>query len=152
MKEILTVGNRAFEVAGPLTPELKAQVMQQVMDKIQGSGGGYISCGSAEAGIPKLGTAVCGGPYVQNTSHILTGSITSGGTEPFTYTWTITKPDSTTETLDGAVQTYVFAQADTYGIRLDVLDSCVPPRSDFSTCSVTVTPACENPVCNINIA
>lgn len=155
MKEILTVGNRTFEVAGPLTPELKAQVMQQIMNKVQG--GGCPSCAAAKAaggsGMVKLGTETCGGPYLQNSSHTLTGSVTTGGTAPFTYTWTITKPDATTETKDGAEQTgYVFAQVGTYAIRLDVSDSCpADAKTDYSTCSVTVT-ECVNPACNINIA
>jgi len=152
MKEILTVGNRTFEVAGPLTPELKAHVMQQILYKVQGRGG-CISCGSAKAGMVKLGTATCGGPYLQNSTHTLTGSITSGGTTPFTYTWTITKPDATTETKTGAVQEYGFAQVGTYTIKLDVVDGCLPTGlTDSATCSVTVTATCVTPVCDINIA
>ncbi len=155
MKEILTVGNRTFEVAGPLTPELKAQVMQQIMYKVQGGGGGCPSCVSAKSaggGMISLGTATCGGPYVQNTEHTLTGSVTSGGTAPFTYTWTITKPDATKETKSGASQTYKFAQVGTYGIILGVKDRCpTGGLTDSATCSVTVTATCVNPVCNINI-
>jgi len=152
MKEILTVGNRTFEVAGPLTPELKAHVMQQILYKVQGGGGGCISCGSAKAGMVKLGTATCGGPYAQNTSHTLTGSITSGGTAPFTYTWTITKPDSTVQTLNGAVQTYQFTQTGIYTINLAVVDSCpTGGLTDSASCSVTVTASCIPPACNINM-
>jgi len=155
MKEILTVGDRTFEVAGPLTPELKAHVMQQILYKVQGRGG-CISCGSAKAGMVKLGTATCGGPYVQNTQKTLTGSVTSGGTAPFTYTWTVTPPSGPVETYTGATKLYTWALAGTYGIRLDVVDNCPValdgPKSDYATCSVVITATCVDPVCDINIA
>jgi len=157
MKEILTVGNRTFEVAGPLTPELKAHVMQQILYKVQGaSAGGCRSCGGAPAktagGLPKLGTATCGGPYLQGSAHNFTGSITSGGTAPFTYTWTIIPPTGTPQTLVGATQIYTFTQAGTYAINLTVVDSCTTGGlTDSSNCNVTVTAACVNPVCDIVI-
>jgi len=143
-----TLGDRQFVVESnvALSPE---QINSYAAQK-QGSGG---ECSSCASGIPKLGTAICGGPYIQNSSHTLTGSVTSGGTAPFTYTWTITKPDATTEPVKtGAVQTYVFAQAGTYTVKLNVTDSCpTGGLTDSATCSVIVTAPCVTPVCNINI-
>jgi hypothetical protein len=144
MKETLIVGNRIFEVASPLTqltPEQKVHVMQHIINKIQGSG------------ISTFGTATCGGPYLKDTSHTLTGSVTSGGTTPFTYNWTITKPDGTKDTRTGASQTYVFTQVGTYKIDLVVTDSCASgAKSDSATCNVVITAECVTPVCNINMA
>lgn len=152
MKEILTVGDRIFEVTGgPVTPGLRSQVMNQLQNKVHGAGG-CLSCGGASPGIVKLGTATCGGPYVQNTQKTLTGSVTSGGTAPFTYTWTVTPPSGPVETYTGATKLYTWALAGTYGIRLDVSDSCAGgAKTDFATCNVVVT-ACVAPVCNIGIA
>lgn len=155
MQYLVTLGGRQFAVESNvvLSPEQINNYAAQKLG-IAAQGGGCPSCASAKTagGMLKLGTESCGGPYVQNSSHTLTGSITSGGTAPFTYTWTITKPDTTKQTLNGAVQTYQFAQTGTYGIRLDVSDKCpTGAKSDYSTCSVTVT-ACDNLACNINIA
>jgi len=99
-----------------------------------------------------IGTITCGGPYVQNTSHILTGSVISGGTAPFTYTWTITPPTGNVVTLTGASQTYTFAQVGAYSIDLDILDSCLSGgRTNRTSCSVTVTAPCVDPLGHINI-
>ena len=151
MQYMAIVGDRQFAVESNvvLTPE---QINNYAAQKLQIDG--CPSCAGAKpaGGVLKLGTATCGGPYIQNTAHTLTGSITSGGTAPFTYAWTITKPDATKETKDVASFSYTFAQVGTYTIRLDVSDSCAGgAKTDFSTCSVTVN-ACANPVCNINIA
>lgn len=135
-----------------LSPE---QINNYAVQKMQGGG-----CASARAagGIMMLGT--CGGTYTftQNTSHDLTGSITSGGTSPFTYSWTITKPDAATETKTGAVQTgYAFTQVGTYKIVLTVTDSCPVasdgPKTDTATCNVVISAAaCVDPECKISIA
>lgn len=161
MHYIATLGGRQFSVESNivLSPEQINSYAAQKLGIPAAQGGGCPSCaGKAGAkaagnGMVKLGTATCGGPYLQNSSHTMTGSITSGGTAPFTYTWTITKPDTTTETLTGASQPYTFAQTGTYGIRLDVSDSCPGgAKTDFSTCSVTVSATCPDPACSINIA
>jgi len=100
----------------------------------------------------KLGTALCGGPYVKNTSQTLTGSVVSGGTAPFTYTWTITPPTGSAVTLIGASQTYVFALTGIYNINLSVSDSCPGgAQTDSASCNVTVIATCVNPTCDINM-
>ena len=149
----ITLGDRQFVVESnvALSPE---QINSYAAQKL-GIGGECSSCASANAagGIPKLGTAVCGGPYVQNTSKTLTGSVTSGGTAPFTYTWTITPPTGAAETYSGATKAYTFAQAGTYTVKLNVTDSCpTGGLTDSATCSVIVTAPCVTPVCNIGIA
>lgn len=153
MQYIATLGGRQFAVESSmeLTQEQVNSYAAQQFRIAQG--GGCTSCGSTKAGMLKLGTANCGGPYIKDTPHTLTGSITSGGTGTITYTWTITKPDTTSETKNGAVvSSYVFSQVGIYKIRLDVTDSCLSgPKSDFATCDVQVN-ACLDPVCTINIA
>jgi len=64
MQYIATLNGRQFTVESdkPLTPE---QINNFAAQKL----GGCTSCGSAKAGMLKLGTATCGGPYVQNTTH-----------------------------------------------------------------------------------
>ena len=150
-----TLGGRQFQVLSdvPLTPE---QVNSYAAQKLQVQQAGCHSCGGAPAktagGLLKLGTATCGGPYLQGSAHNFTGSITSGGTAPFTYTWTIIPPTGTPQTLVGATQTYTFTQAGTYAINLTVVDSCTTGGlTDSSNCNVTVTAACVNPACNIVI-
>jgi len=148
MQYIATLNGRQLEIKSdsPLTPE---QINNLAVQKLSGC----TSCGSAKAGMLKLGTATCGGPYVQNTTHTLTGSVASGGTAPFTYTWTITPPTGSPITLSGAVQQYQFAQAGIYGVNLAVADSCPDgAKTDSASCQVTVTAACVDPVCKINIA
>ena len=133
-------------------PLSQKQVIDYAIQKLQGK---CPSCASAKTAgrIPMLGTATCGGPYIAGSSHTLTGSVVSGGTEPFTYAWTITPPTGNAVTLTGAVQTYVFALSGIYTIKLDVSDSCLDgAKTDSASCSVTVTAvACEDPVCTINI-
>ncbi len=148
MQYITTLNGKQFAVESdmPLTPE---QINNYASQQLQIGGGP--SC--AGGGMVKLGTAMCGGPYVQNTQKTLTGSVTSGGTAPFTYTWTVTPPSGSVETYTGATKLYTWAQAGTYGIRLDVSDSCAGgAKTDFATCNVVITAPCVNPVCNINIA
>jgi len=140
MQYIATLNGRKFlvESNASLTQE---QVSNHVINQ------------AAQAEISKLGTATCGGPYGLNTTHTLTGSVTSGGTAPFTYNWTITKPDATKDTRTGAMQTYVFAQVGTYKIDMVVTDSCsAGAKSDSATCNVIITAECATPVCNINMA
>jgi len=151
MQYTATLGNRQFIIESntPLSPE---QVSSYVAQKLQG---GCPSCASAKTagGIPKLGTATCGGPYIKGSEHTLTGSVTSGGTAPFTYTWTITPPTGSAVTLTGASQTYVFALVGIYTINLSVSDSCLDgAKTDSAACNVTVTAICVGPVCTINIA
>ncbi len=137
MQYIATLNGRQFAVESdkPLTQE---QINNFAAQKLGG-------CGSAKAGMLKLGTATCGGPYVQNTTHTLTGGVASGGTAPFTYIWTITPPTGSPVTLNGAVQQYLFAQAGIYGVSLTVSDSCPGgAKTDSASCQVTVTAACSN--------
>ncbi len=141
MQYIATLNGRQFTVESdkPLTPEQINQFAAQKLSEL-----GCTSCGSAKAGMLKLGTATCGGPYVQNSTHTLTGSVASGGTAPFTYTWTITPPAGSPIILDGAVQQYLFAQAGIYGVGLLVSDSCPGgAKTDSAACQVTVTAACS---------
>ncbi len=163
MQYITTLNGKQFVVESgtALSPEqINNYAYNYAYQKMQGGGGGggYPSCASAwvPGGMLKLGTATCGGPYVQNSLHTLIGTVISGGTAPFTYEWTITKPDKTTETKTGASVPYVFAQAGTYKKDLVVTDSCPVasggPKSDTATCNVEITEVCVNPVCTINIA
>ncbi len=142
MQYIATLNGRQFTVESdkPLTPE---QINNFAAQKLSVSGG-CNSCGNAKAGMLKLGTATCGGPYVQNSTHTLTGSVASGGTAPFTYTWTITPPTGSPVTLNGAVQQYQFTQAGIYNVSLLVADSCpTGAKTDNASCQVTVTAACS---------
>jgi len=150
MQYLATLGNRQFIIESntPLAPE---QVSSYVAQKLQG---GCPSCSSAKTagGMLKLGTATCGGPYVKDSTHTLTGSVTSGGTAPFTYTWTITPPIGTPVTLTGVSQTYTFAQVGVYTIDMDIFDSCLSGgRTNRTACSVTVTAPCVDPLGRINI-
>ncbi len=140
----VVVDQPVIESDKPLTPE---QVNEYAVQKLSGC----TSCGSAKAGMLKLGTATCGGPYVQNTTYTLTGSVASGGTAPFTYVWTITPPTGSPITLSGPVQQYLFAQVGIYGVSLTVSDSCPGgAKTDSASCQVTITAACSNiSSCNI---
>jgi PKD repeat protein len=143
--QIVTVGNRTFQVEGPYDV-----AMAQIQGMVNPGQGGCASCGGG-AGMLKLGTATCGGPYTQNTTHNLTASVTNG-TAPFTFTWTITPPTGSPVTLTGASQTYTFAQAGSYTINMTVRDSCpTGGLTDSATCSVQVNASCVNPSCAINI-
>lgn len=138
MKYMVTLDGRRFEVESdkPLTKE---QINKFAVQKLSGC----TSCGSTKAGMLKLGTATCGGPYVQNSTHPLTGSVVSGGTAPFTYTWTITPPSGSPITLTGPTHQYQFTQAGIYGVSLLVSDSCPGgAKTDSASCQVTVTAAC----------
>jgi len=153
MKYKTTLGGRQFVLDSnmPLTQE---QVNSYTAQKLHGGGGGCPSCASAKTagGIPKLGTITCGGPYVQNTPHTLAGSVISGGTAPFTYTWVITPPSGNPVTLTGEAQTYTFAQVGVYTIDMDILDSCLlGGRTNRTSCSVTVIAPCVDPLGHINI-
>lgn len=153
MQYIATLGGRQFVLDSnmPLTQE---QINGYAAQKLQGGGGGCPSCSSAKTagGMLKLGTATCGGPYVKDSSHTLTGSVVSGGTAPFTYTWTITPPTGSAVTLTGASQTYVFALEGIYTINLSVSDSCPEgAKTDSAACNVTVTASCVDLACTINI-
>lgn len=136
---ITTLGGRNFVVESNMDMVLSPEQINQINTYV-----------AQKLGI--LGTATCGGPYAKGTSKHLTGSVTSGGTAPFTYSWTITKPDGTKTTLTGATQTYIFSQAGTYKTDLVVTDSCPSgAKSDTATCNVVITAECVVPACNINM-
>jgi len=152
IKYLTTLENRQFVLTSnsPLSLE---QINNYVIQKMQGSTGCSPCSGKRTAeGMVILGTATCGGPYIKNSTHTMTGSVISGGTAPFTYTWVITPPIGTPTTLTGPSQTYTFALDGTYTINLSVSDSCSGgAKTDSASCSVTVTSLCDNPKCDINI-
>ena len=87
----------------------------------------------------KLGTSTCPSSTQLNSSALLT-SLVSQGTPPFTYSWTITKPDITTDTFTDDSFTYKFTQIGTYNFNLTVTDSCsTEALNDTSSCNITVT-------------
>lgn len=86
-------------------------------------------------------------PSTVTTGNSLTLSTTaSSGTAPYTYHWTITKPDGSTQTLaNQATNTYTFAANGNYGISVYVSDSCADgtgiKSSPPQTCTVTASTA-----------
>ncbi len=117
-----------------LTPELLTNIKNQLMVKM---------AITSNLNIVKLGTPTCPSSVPLNTVGTLTASVTQG-TAPFTYTWTITKPDNTTATLPNSPgpHSYTFASTGIYGINLTVVDNCPSGGlSDTSFCSVTVAPS-----------
>jgi hypothetical protein len=117
---LVSAGPRQFEVHGAGTDQEAKQEIERILQK--------------------FGTATCGGPYLQHSTHPLTASVISGGTGPFIYSWTITSPTGGITTLIGPSQSYTFSQAGTYGISMTVADSCpAGAKIDTSTCNVTVT-------------
>ena len=150
MQYIATLENRQFIIESN-TPLSTDQINKYTVQKMHDSGCSPCAGERTSEGMVILGTA-CGGPYIKNSTHTLTGSITSGGTAPFTYTWTIIPPIGPPVTLTGASQTHTFALEGTYTINLSVSDSCPGgAKTDSASCSVTVTSPCVNPKCDINI-
>lgn len=151
MQYMTTLGGRQFAVNSnvPLTQQ---QVNYYASQKMQGAGG-CPSCAGAKAagsgGVMRLGTATCPTTAIAlNSTHTLTGSVVSGGTAPFTYTWTITPPTGTPVTLTGASQSYTFTQAGSYTVAMTVTDSCTAgAKTDSASCTVTVSATCTNPNC-----
>lgn len=65
--------------------------------------------------------------------------IPSGGVSPFTYNWSITKPDTTIDTYMTQNVYYQFSQQGTYSINSGVKDSCTLNIQNCNkTCSVSV--------------
>lgn len=158
MIEVLDVNGTPVQVETGLMVPMNMEQRSVVTQYLGGSPArtGCSSCGANRQTGMTLGTANCGGPYTVNTTHQLTGSITSGGTAPFTYSWTITPPGGSPTNLTGAVQNYNFTQVGTYNIQLSVTDSCPAasggPKTDTASCSVIVNAAtCTTPSCNISV-
>lgn len=89
-----------------------------------------------------ISLATC--PSVVTTGGTLTlsTSVTSG-TAPFTYHWSVTKPDGTIDTsLTGASNQYVFATNGVYAVSIYVTDSCTSgaKTSNKDSCVITVSP------------
>ena len=69
----------------------------------------------------------------------LSASVTSG-TAPYTYHWTVTKPDGTTDTsLTGASNSYTFATDGQYTVSVNVTDKCPTGSKTSNTESCTIT-------------
>ncbi len=87
----------------------------------------------------KLGTSTCPSSIQLNSNVLLTASTTQG-TPPFSYLWTITKPDTTTDIFTDESYTYTFTQLGTYNVNLTVYDNCsLGSLSDSSSCNVTIS-------------
>lgn len=85
------------------------------------------------------GLATC--PSTVTTGGTLTLSTSvSSGTAPYTYHWSITKPDGTIETLanQSSIQ-YSFAQNGSYTISIYVTDSCAGGSKTSNTDSCVIT-------------
>jgi len=153
IKYLATLGNRQFVIES--NAPLSQKQINTAVQKIHDSESSPRAAGERAAeGMIILGTATCGGPYIKNSTHTLTGSVISGGTAPFTYTWVITPPIGTPTTLTGPSQTYTFALDGTYTINLSVSDSCSGgAKTDSASCNVVVvvTSVCIEPSCKISI-
>lgn len=90
------------------------------------------------------GLATCKGatcPCSIVTGSILTLSTSvSSGTAPFTYHWSVTKPDGTIDTsLTGASNQYTFATTGNYTVSVNVTDSCTSGAKTSNTDSCVIT-------------
>lgn len=104
---------------------------------------GYRIEGVEESSTSKLGPATCPGEVPLNSIKTATGSA-SGGTPGYTFSWTIKKPDGTTESKTGASFTYTFSMVGTYTISMTVTDAAGKTCPD--SCSISVTapaPSCS---------
>jgi hypothetical protein len=79
-------------------------------------------------------------PSSVNQGYTATLTITpSGGMSPFTYSWSIIKPDTTIDTYVVQNVSYLFSQQGVYSINCSVTDSCsTGAQTCNKTCSVSV--------------
>jgi len=69
----------------------------------------------------------------------------SSGTVPYTYHWTVTKPDGSTDTsLTGGSNPYTFNQDGSYNVSVYVTDSCATGAKTSNTDSCKITASTGN--------
>jgi len=87
------------------------------------------------------GLATC--PSTVTTGGVLTLSATAGsGTVPYTYHWSVKKPDGSTDTsLTGSNNSYTFGQNGNYTVSVYVTDSCAggSKTSNTDSCSIVAS-------------
>lgn len=86
--------------------------------------------------------ATCGTNTVQIGGMLTLSASASIGTPPYTYHWSIKKPDGSIDTtLAGEINQYTFSNAGDYTISVFVTDSCPGgvKTSQIQTCTVTAT-------------
>lgn len=86
--------------------------------------------------------ATCGMNTVQVGGKLTLSANAIVGTPPYTYHWSIKKPDGNIDTvLTGENNLYTFSQAGDYTISVFVTDSCPggAKTSEVQTCTVTAT-------------
>lgn len=91
-------------------------------------------------------------PSTVTTGTLLTLSATaSSGTAPYTYHWSVKKPDGSTDTsLTGSSNSYTFAQDGSYTVSVYVTDSCAAGAKTSSTDSCPIVASTTVPPPPVN--